>query len=108
MPDLDHLKKLLGNETLVARFIELFGRQMPVQMTTLRQYIDQKQWENAAAEAHTIKGQLGYLNEEEAMALAYDIERLAEREEGDAARQMTERLAEKVEQIVAALKAAVL
>lgn len=100
MPDLDYLKKLLGDEALVARFLELFRRQMPIQLGDLKDYIDKKDWDNAGATAHAIKGQLRYLREEETAELAYRLEQMAEEGGGGEAGELVSNLSEQLERIL--------
>lgn len=103
MPDLDYLKKLLGDENIVARFLELFRQQMPVQLADLQNQIAGQDWENAGATAHAIKGQLRYLREEEAAELAYRLEQLAEEGGGDEAWRLAAGLSEHLERILRGL-----
>lgn len=103
MPDLLHLRQLLGDETLVARFLELFRRQMPIQMAELHSHIAAHDWDQAGATAHAIKGQLRYLNEEEAAGLAYQLETLAERGGGEEAENLARALEVAVGAVLAEL-----
>lgn len=100
MANLEHLKKLIGDASLAARFLQLFRSQMPLQMDALRQHIDLQNWDAAGAEAHAIKGQLRYLGEEAAATLAYRIEQLAEQGGGDGAAAFVAALDEQLKRIL--------
>ncbi|MEZ4920967.1 MAG: Hpt domain-containing protein [Saprospiraceae bacterium] len=79
MFDLDHLSNLMGNdEQLVAKFLQLFREEVPVVLTELQKAIQAGDWDAVNIQAHTLKGQLGYLNAVELQSIALEIEMDAE------------------------------
>ncbi len=101
MANLDYLKRLMGDASLAERFLHLFRTQMPTQMEALQQHIAAQNWEAAGAEAHAMKGQLRYLDEEAAATLAYRIEQIAEQGGGPEASPLAAALEEQLGRIIA-------
>lgn len=73
--NLQRLKSLLNNDDqLVERFIEIFIRETPKQLTGLGNAIKTKQYKEAALIAHAIKSQLKYIGLDDLAAVAARIE----------------------------------
>lgn len=94
------LRSLLGNDdALVARFVGIFKNQTPDQMAALREFWENKDWENAANTAHAIKSQCRYFGLETEAMLCQSIE------DDPAAPETSARLAELEQRLVAVLVA---
>ena len=78
MPDLSHLRTLLGDDMLVARFLEMFKQETPAQLHAMQQYIAQENWRALAISAHSLKSQLRYLGFEKEATLAQWLETAAD------------------------------
>ena len=101
MVNLSILRSLVGNdEAVLARFIGIFTNETPQQMTALRQFLEEKDWENASHTAHTIKSQCGYFGLEEACDLCQQIE-----SEPATAMERFDRLAVQLQSAMAQLRA---
>jgi HPt (histidine-containing phosphotransfer) domain-containing protein len=74
----DKLTELLGSPEMAARFIQLFKSQMPEQLAQLQQAADGDDWATVSVIAHTLKGQLAYLDENDLHETAYQLEKNAE------------------------------
>lgn len=61
----ERLLNLLGSETAVQRFVEMFHQQWPGQLSALRKALAEKDWETASHEAHALKSQCRYLGLDE-------------------------------------------
>lgn len=61
----ERLLDLLGSESAVQRFVEMFRQQWPGQLSALRQALAEKDWETASHEAHALKSQCRYLGLDE-------------------------------------------
>ncbi len=61
--DLTILKDLIGDDILsIKPFIELFITNMPRTIETLKNYYDQKDWENVYKTAHFTKSSVSVIN----------------------------------------------
>ncbi len=81
--NLNRLKKLLANdEKKVEQFLHIFKSETPKQLSSLKGFISDGKWEQASIMAHTLKSQCQYLGLEKMADLVYELERLAEAEEG--------------------------
>ena len=79
MIDRTKLEALLGSDPkMVQRFLDIFKSQTPEQLNQLREYITNKNWEQASITAHAIKSQCKYLGLEEIAEYAFKIEQLTE------------------------------
>lgn len=72
--DLTYLDELAGgNREFMREIIELFVKQTPVDLALLHEFIDQKDWQQVANQAHRIKPTLNYVG---AVALREEIQQL--------------------------------
>ncbi len=99
MIDLTHLKNLLGNDEMAARFLNIFREQAPLQMDQLSQCAEAADWEGASIAAHGLKSQLRYLGLEAAAGMAYEIEKQGET--GNNVTELASSLALKINEILA-------
>lgn len=99
MIDLTHLKSLLGNDEMAARFLHIFREQAPIQMAQLSQCAEAGDLEGASIAAHGLKSQLRYLGLETEAEMAYEIEKQAEA--GNDITELVSSLAEKINEIFA-------
>lgn len=76
MIDLSLLQDLFGDDELVKNILLILKKEAPKQIENIKDHIHQNRPLEASIEAHSLKSQLAYLKEEEAMELAYDIEKL--------------------------------
>jgi HPt (histidine-containing phosphotransfer) domain-containing protein len=74
----DRLTELLGSPEMAVRFIQLFKSQVPEQLAQLQQAADGDDWATVNVIAHTLKGQLAYLDENDLQKMAYQLEQKAE------------------------------
>ena len=79
MIDRNKLKAMLGNDdTAVERFINIFKKQIPVQLELIKHSISKMDWAQVAITAHAIKSQCSYLSLETIVEQALEIERIAD------------------------------
>lgn len=79
MPDFIRLKSLLGHDdAMVARFLGMLRTDLPLQSAALQEQTRTGDWAAVSNTAHTLKGYLKYVSEEQLAETAYQIESAAE------------------------------
>lgn len=79
MPDFVRLKSLLGHDdAMVERFLGMLRNDLPLQSTALREQAGTGDWAAVSITAHTLKGYLKYISEEQLAETAHQIESAAE------------------------------
>jgi HPt (histidine-containing phosphotransfer) domain-containing protein len=77
--DLSYLKTLMANdETLVAKFLNIFKSQCPRQLQELKLHLQNQDWPSLSTVAHSMKTQFTYLNATVLATQASNIETLAD------------------------------
>jgi len=76
MIDLSLLQDLFGDEELVKKYLVNFKKEAPKQIENIKEHLHHNRPLEASIEAHSLKSQLAYLKENDAMQLAYSIEQL--------------------------------
>lgn len=80
MPDLNRLKSLLGDDdAMLDRFIGMLRTEIPQHSAALTKQAQSGDWNSVSTTAHTLKGYLKYLSEEELAEIARQIETAAEK-----------------------------
>jgi signal transduction histidine kinase/CheY-like chemotaxis protein/ligand-binding sensor domain-containing protein/HPt (histidine-containing phosphotransfer) domain-containing protein len=77
--DRQKLKAIMANEEkMVDKFLGIFKAQIPELLAQLEASLGTGNWEQASIAAHTIKSHCGFLGLEKQVAMAFEIEQLAE------------------------------
>lgn len=77
--DLSSLSELVGGKAeKIIKYIDLFLKNVPVDLALLRSQFNNKNWEECAKTAHKIKGNAGYMGIDKAKKLLIEIENLKE------------------------------
>ena len=81
MLNLETMKEMYGNDmNSIKSILQLYTEQIPNQIKTINENLLNKDWENAKINAHSLKGTLSYLGNEELRQKALDIETIAKTE----------------------------
>lgn len=74
MIDTSVLSQLFDSEETIRKFVTYFLEDIPKNMDALTDAVQNKDYENAAILSHNIKSQLKYLNEQNSVQIAAEIE----------------------------------
>ena len=97
--------RLGGDEQLLREVIQIFVDETPKRMVALRQAISQGNAEIIEREAHSLKGELGYLGISEVPQKARDLEEAGRKRDLEAAAKAFAALAIDISAVVAAMRA---
>ena len=97
--------RLGGDEQLLREVIQIFVEETPKRMVALRQAISQGNAEIIEREAHSLKGELGYLGISEVPQKARDLEEAGQKCDLEAAAKAFAALAIDISAVVAAMRA---
>ncbi|MBK9272081.1 MAG: Hpt domain-containing protein [Saprospiraceae bacterium] len=107
MIDLSLLQNLFGDEELVHKFLYNFNNEAPRQLEKLISHIQNEEFKKASIEAHSLKTQLAYLQDVDAVNMAYTLEKQTDSNHFDAHGQILElsfQLKEKINSITELIK----
>lgn len=79
--NLSYLEEIgMGDDELLIEMIEMFIKNTPETLNTLREYNREEDWKMLSAEAHKFKPNLSYVGLEEAHQIVLEIEKTAKNE----------------------------
>lgn len=87
---MEMFKKLLGDEHLIKRYIDVFKTETPKMMQSLQDALGRNDFETVSIVSHSLKSQLIYFEDTASIELAKEMEYIADKEHGNQKERLTE------------------